>query len=202
MAGRNQLVYDEDDYLPPGYVPPRPAAGRTKLFVGVIIGCLILGAFVVIALTRSRDRARYARMEMNRAQQMAVDGSRFSTRRSMGGAVAEEPGIDTNLLWNHLFGTWSRTPQPGIASTYPHRLHFRRNLGDATITRFDPNNGREIEKEASITLRAQPDNTYSMDVKFIENGVVVTHTYPFRMTPEQTLVMHDETGGLVFTREN
>lgn len=202
MAGRNQLVYDEDDYLPPGYVPPRPAAGRSRLYVAVIVVGLILGAFVVIFLTRSRDRARYARMEMNRAQQMAVEGgSRFSTGRSMGGAVDDEPGTDTNLLWNHLFGTWSRTPQPESASTYPLRFQFRRNIGDATMTRFDPANGREIDEKVVITLRSQPDNTYKMEVKFIEDGVVVTRPYRIRVSQDHTFVMHDETGGLVFARE-
>jgi hypothetical protein len=202
MAGRNQLIYDEDDYLPPGYVPPKPGAGRTKLYVVVIIGCLILGAFVVISLTRSRDRARYARMEMSRAQQLGVEGSRFSTRRSMGGVADDERGADTTHLWDRLVGTWSRTPHPERASTYPHRLHFRRNRNGATITKFDPVDGQETEKEASIVLRLNPDDTYSMDMKYIENGVVASQDYRFKILPDGTLVIHDETGGLVFTREN
>lgn len=201
MAGRNQLVYDEDDYLPPGYVPPKAGAGRTKLYVAVIIGCLIVGAFVVVSLTRSRDRARYARMEMNRAQQMAFEGTRISTGRSMGGANNNEPGSDTTRLWEELVGIWSRTPQPEMASTYPHRIHFRRNVRDAIITRFDPFNGQEIEDKVSVTFHSHPDTSYTMEMQFVENGVVVSRPYRIKMMPEDRLVMHDETGGLVFTRE-
>lgn len=200
MAGRNELAYDEDDYVPPGYVPPKPAGGRSKSLVALVIVGLIVGAFVVLFLMRNRDRARFARMEMMRAQQAAAGkANRFEARPTIRGAIDEEE-TETSHLVSRLVGVWARNPEPERVTSYPYRLQFHTDQS-GTITEFDPATGKVRELDVGIRIRSELDGTLIMRLTYIENGATRVSDYPFRMTPDDTLVMHDETGSLVFRRQ-
>ncbi len=196
MAGRNELVYDEDDYVPPGYVPPKPARGSKPLIAVVIVG-LILGAFVVVFLMRNRERARFARMEMIRAQQNA--GKAFEGRRSIGGAIDERETESGHLL-SPLVGVWSRPPEPERMNAYPHRLEFRPDLS-GTITQLDPFTGQDNQRDVGIRLRSEPDDSLTMQLRYNENGAPRSAVYRLRLKPDDILVLSDEFEEFVFTRQ-
>jgi len=200
MASRNELAYDEDDYVPPGYVSPRPAAGRSKSLVAVVVVGLILGSFVVLFLMRNRDRARFARMEMMRAEQAAAGkANRFEARPMILGAIEEEEN-ETSLLLKPLVGVWARTPEPDRVTANPHRFHFRTDQ-TGTVTRLDPATRQETKHEVSIRIRSEPDDSLTMQTKYIEKRASAVQVYRFRLKSDDTLVLHDNFDEFVFTRQ-
>jgi hypothetical protein len=99
-----------------------------------------------------------------------------------------------------LCGRGPPPPRPENPSTYPHRLDLRTDQ-TGTITEFDPLTGRETDTEVGIAIRPERDDVIRVEMRFIEKGVTQVRAYRFRLKSDDTLVMHDETGGLVFTRQ-
>jgi hypothetical protein len=190
MASRNEIVYDEDDYVPPGYVPPKPSGGRTKPLFAVIIVGLVIGAIAVAFLMRSRDRTRFARIERARAQQAAIASTRLASSPGPGEAVGSR---QFSNHWKKIVGSWSRVAGPNDDMHYPIRFDIRE--GPSTIT-FADNRILEArivvlrEDDVSIVLEAQPR------VVSDPQGV-----YTFKFRGKDSIVLDDTKDGLVYTRE-
>jgi hypothetical protein len=191
MASRNDLVYDEDDYVPPGYVPPKPSS-RTKPLVAVVIVGLVIGALAVAFLMRSRERTRFARLERSRAEQAAA-AARMATRPP--GAGEEVGSRRRSVNWEKIVGSWSRVAGPDDEVHYPIRFDFRE--GPSTIT-LGNNRILEVnvyvrrEDHESIVLEAQP--------RVIAEGRDVSF-FHFKFNSDDSIVLNDSMGGLVYTRE-
>jgi hypothetical protein len=121
MSVRDGLVYDEDDYVPPGYAPPKRGGGRTRSLVALAVVGVIVGTFVVLFLLRSRERARFVQVERARsAQNAALGANRAGAERTMG-AMPGPPGN-----WDRMIGVWSRIPEPGERGR-PIRFEIRKD---------------------------------------------------------------------------
>ena len=127
MAGRDDLVYDEDDYVPPGYVPPKRAGNRTKHFVVVAIVGVLVGAVLLMYVMRSRERTRFVQIESDRA------GRTRSSPRTRWPEVAQPIRTEN---WSRIIGVWSRVPDPEREISYPIRFEFRPDE-TAVVTRPD-----------------------------------------------------------------
>jgi hypothetical protein len=203
MASRNDLVYDEDDYVPPGYLRPKPVGGRRRVLLAVVVVGLVVGAFVVSQLMRSRVRARDEEIMRAHVEQTAmIEARRSGLTRSLGKA-GEEVGVQTSMGWSKLLGTWSRMPEPDEVSHYPIRFEFRSGR-PSVVTQAD-NRSIEVtirvcrESVETIELDALPlvQDPFHRPRQGFYHGV-----YRFTFKSNGSILLDDMMGGLEFTRDD
>jgi hypothetical protein len=198
MASRDDLVYDEDDYVPPGYAPRKPSGGRTKSFVVLAVVGVVIGAAVLLLLMRSRERAQFARAQAARSSQNAVMTANRLATASRASAAADGENAAPEGNWQRLIGTWSRMPaarEPG----YPHRLDIRPDR-TATITGFDTN-GKEVDHEVSLWIQAEEGETITLEARPVMMGTFLGAFYKVTFGPDGTLVLHGMREGIYFNRQ-
>jgi hypothetical protein len=198
MASRNDLVYDEDDYVPPGYVPKKPGNKGSKPLFAVIIVGLAIGAIAVMFLMRSRERTRFARFEQARAKQVAIASTRLAGSLAPGEEVGNRLYSDN---WKRIVGSWSLVEGPN-RKTKLYPIHFVFSEGPSRIVLND-NSTLEVrfpvrhEGPEMIVVEAQPrslvegaDETYSKRL------------YHFSFGPDDSITLNDATmGRLVYSKD-
>jgi hypothetical protein len=199
-ADCNDLRYDEDDYVPPGYVPRKSGSGRGKVLVAVVIVGLVIGAFAVSHVMRSRVRARDEEiMRVHAAQNALIESRQSGLVRSIspaGGEFEAQPG----LVWGRLLGTWSRMPDPDEVGRYPIRFEFR--SGRPTVVTHADNRSIEV----TILIRRQSVETIELEARPLVPDPGPGHefyhgNYQFTFESNDTILLDDMMSGLAFTRE-
>ncbi len=194
MAGRNELVYDEDDYVPAGSTSPKP--GRRRMQVGVVlvvVVSLVIGVFAVSYIMSSRVRSRDAEIMRARAEQEAqIEARRSDALRSIGDPGGEDP----NAGWKRIQGIWSRTPGPDEATGIPIRFEFYAGRS-ATVT-FGDNRTLEMQ----IAIRSEERDSVVVEAVPLVSDPMARVTYRrfyhFTFEPDGTLALDRDKGGPVF----
>jgi hypothetical protein len=198
MASRNDLVYDEDDYVPSGYAPPKPGTGRNRAVAIAVIVALALAVLVVVYVMRSRVRMRDAEIMHVRAEQDAlIEARRTGVARPTRDSLAQ--GLQSSASWKRLQGTWSRTPGPDEATGYPIRFEFYAGHS-ATVTHAD---NRSLD--VSIAIRRESAEMIEFDAlpvgRHLPLEAGLYHgLYRFTFQADGSILLDDMAGGLVFTR--
>jgi hypothetical protein len=191
MAARDGLVYDEDDYLPPGYVPPKRPGGRTRSLVALTVLGVIVGTFVVVFMLRTRERARFARGEWARSAQNATLASNRLGAERMGG-IGGPPGN-----WDRIVGVWSRTPEPEERDR-PIRFEIRKGR-TAAVTYIDEN-GETVAREWEIDEIDDFGEGITLGMQGPMGSIL--QRYRFLFVPDGSILLEDQqTGDLQFKPE-
>jgi hypothetical protein len=190
MAARNEFVYDEDDYVPPGYVPPKPANDRKNLLVAVVIVGFILGAIGVVFVLRGKERTRFARAQRAAAMQKGT------TELRMGPANDSFP-LQSSRNWNRIVGSWSRTVNDD-ENTYPVRFDIEPD-GNAIVTYRD-----DTVREVRMNILQEGQNSIQMEalprVSDLENAGERFGRFHFTFRMDGTSQLDARMGGPVFVK--
>jgi len=190
MAGRDDLVYDEDDYVPPGYVPPKRAGGRTRSLVALAVLGVIVGAFVVLFLLRSRERARYAERARS-AQNAAFAANRIGAERAPIGPAPTPMGN-----WERMVGLWSRMPRPEERGQ-PIRFEIRWDQ-TATVTSLDEE-GQRVSRDWRIVGYEERGDDITLEMRDLVGNPEKRLRFTFR--EDGSILLYDGMRGLEFRAE-
>jgi hypothetical protein len=163
---------------------------------------LVVGAFVVSQLMRSRVRARDEEIMRALVEQTAmIEARRSGLTRSLGKA-GEEVGMPSSAGWSKLLGTWSRMPEPDEVSHYPIRFEFR--SGRPSVVTHAGNRSIEV----TIRVRRESVETIELDALplMAESnlwGMGPFHgVYRFTFKSNGSILLDDMMGGLEFTPDD